>query len=111
MNKIMNNITKQLNEELSHVLDQIVVMIGDKTNFNQVFGADGFIARYPTLFTSGIPLCQLKDTHYYIVVDEKIVHDCAFFTEDEVKYHFFKAPFPTSASLSLDSTSCTNEMD
>lgn len=107
----MNNITKQLNEELSHVLDKVVVMIGDETNFHRVFGADGFKARYPTLFTSGIPLCQLKDTHYYIVANGKIVHDCAFFSQEEIENNFFKAPFPTSASLSLDSTSCTNEMD
>ena len=107
----MNRITEHLNEELSHVLDKVIVMIGDQSNFNQVFGADWFIARYPTLFTSGITVCQLKDTHYYIVNDGKIVHDCAFFSEEEIENNFFKAPFPTSASLSLDSTSCTNEMD
>lgn len=89
----MNQITKELNEELSHLLDKVIVMIGDQSNFNQVFGADDFIARYPTLFTSGITVCQLKDTHYYIVNDGKIVHDCSFFTEDEMKYNFFKPPF------------------
>ena len=89
----MNKITQELNEELSQVLDNIVIMIGYKSNFHHVFGADGFIARYPTLFTSGIPVCQLKDTHYYIVNDNKIVGDCAFFSEEEMSTYFFKAPF------------------
>lgn len=89
----MNQITQRLNEELSHVLDKVVIMIGDQSNFDQVFGADSFIARYPTLFTSGLALCQLQDTNYYIVVDDKIVGDCAFFSQEEVENNFFKAPF------------------
>lgn len=88
----MNQIMQRLNEELSHVLDKVVVMIGDQSTFYQVFGADTFISRYPNLFTSGLSLCQLPDTNFYIVENGKIVSDSSFFSVDEVNNHFFKAP-------------------
>ena len=87
----MNKIVQELNEELLTVLDKVQTFIAIRKRFHQVFGADDFIKRYPTLFTTGISLCQLKDKNYYIIKDNKIVGDCAFFSQEETMQHFISS--------------------
>lgn len=79
---------KKLNKELSENIQNIKIVVGIKTNFSNVLGADCFIEQFPTLFTIGIQVCKLSNGLYYIVKDNKIVHDSSFFSQEEIDNHF-----------------------
>jgi len=53
-----------------------------KSNFYNVFGADSFIQHWPEILTTGIEI-KKDSSFYYVVVDGKIAHDSAFFSEEE----------------------------
>lgn len=82
-----------LNKELQQSLDKVVKLYPVEYNFHKVFGADCFIKQYPTLFTEGLFLCKLKNKKYYIVVNNQIVNDTAFFSEQEILNYFVSQLF------------------
>lgn len=64
-------------------VERFKVKIGD--NFQAVFGADSFIENFPEIATTGIEVVKIN-SYYYVVKNNKIVHDSAFFTEEELEY-------------------------
>lgn len=49
-----------------------------------IFGWDSFKEYYPNILTKGVTV-KLIDDLYYIIKDNKIIHDTQFFTQEEVK--------------------------
>jgi hypothetical protein len=48
-----------------------------------VFGADDFLRHFPQLESIGVSV-YFDDQFYYITENNKIVHDTAFFSQEEV---------------------------
>lgn len=54
--------------------------------FGEVFGADSIVHNFPRIEIDGIEV-QLYGNLYYVIDDTgSIVHDSAFFTEEEMKH-------------------------
>lgn len=51
----------------------------------RVFGADSFLQYWPQLTTTGIEIEKLGD-YFYIMINNQIANDTAFFNEDEMQY-------------------------
>lgn len=49
-----------------------------------IFGWDCFLKYYPKLLVEGVEVV-LKNSKYYITINNEIVHDTQFFTKEEVK--------------------------
>jgi hypothetical protein len=61
------------------------VCIRDLGSFEStVFGAECFLKNYPELHTVGVEV-RKYDRQWFIIKDEKVVHDTAFFTWDEIQ--------------------------
>jgi len=65
----------------------MLVKLKDRESFLQgVWGGDCLLGIFPELETKGIEL-SCVDGVYYGLLEGKIVHDSAFFTEEELHKH------------------------
>lgn len=65
--------------------------ISDLLKFeNGVFGADCFLANWPEIKTTGIPLLKIGDCYYVVDSNNEPVDDTAFFTEEELTHCMVK---------------------
>lgn len=51
-----------------------------------IFGWDNFVEYYPKLLEEGLPVKLIND-RYYVFIDNVVVNDGQFFTQEEVKLY------------------------
>lgn len=52
-------------------------------NFSDVFGADDMLKHWPEITSTGVEVREIRGL-YYIIENGKVVHDSAFFSQDEL---------------------------